>query len=157
MRIAATLLVVPSIVLLFGAFQTAHGERENGLRESWNSSPGMLLTMAALDTAQTPTKEEEIPTRITNAKLLYEMGHLTESQAILMQVMSDDPSNQTAAYYLNLIKEAQFMARHRDPRFGWDGAPRSYGIPPPTSPPIPNGTATANPQAIPLAAIDHPP
>jgi len=36
-----------------------------------------------------------------------------EAEAILVQVMKEDPSNRTAPYYLDLIKEAQFMDRAR--------------------------------------------
>ena len=54
-----------------------------------------------------------IATRVQNAKLYYEMGKLDESEAILLEVMKDDPSNRTAPYYLDLIKEARFMDRAR--------------------------------------------
>lgn len=55
----------------------------------------------------------EIGTRIQNAKLLYEMGKLDEAEVILNQVIKDDPSNRTAPYYLDLIKEARFINRAR--------------------------------------------
>ncbi len=50
---------------------------------------------------QTPP-QVTIAERITNAKLLYEMGKLSESKKILTQILKDDPSNNTVAYYLNI-------------------------------------------------------
>src|SRR5208282_3498544 len=55
----------------------------------------------------------DIATRVQNAKLLYEMGKLNESETLLVQVMREDPSNRTAPYYLDLIKEARFTERAR--------------------------------------------
>jgi beta-lactamase regulating signal transducer with metallopeptidase domain len=52
-RIATAIFVVPAIVLLFGAFQSAQGQKEdqwqNQVRESWHTSPGARLMFAALD------------------------------------------------------------------------------------------------------------
>jgi beta-lactamase regulating signal transducer with metallopeptidase domain len=110
-RIAATIFIVPMIVLLFGAFQTAQGESENGWRQSWNTSPGALLLLAALD--DTDKHTEDIAKRVQKAKLLYERGKLNESEAILVQILKDAPSNRTAAYYLGLIQIAGDMDRTR--------------------------------------------
>jgi type II secretory pathway component GspD/PulD (secretin)/tetratricopeptide (TPR) repeat protein len=71
-------------------------------------SPDML--------SRVPEYEREklaIATRVQNAKFLYEMGKYDEAEAILVQVVKDDPSNRTAPYYLDLIKEARYMDRAR--------------------------------------------
>lgn len=110
-RIAVTIFIVPMIVLLFGAFQTAEGQSENGWRQSWNNSPSALLLLAALD--DTDKHTEDIAKRVQKAKLLYERGKLNEAEAILVQILKDDPSNRTAAYYLDLIQTARDMDRTR--------------------------------------------
>lgn len=55
----------------------------------------------------------DVGTKIQNAKLLYEMGKYDEAEAILTGVLKTDPSNRTAPYYLDLIKEARFSAGAR--------------------------------------------
>lgn len=55
----------------------------------------------------------DIATKVQNAKLLYEMGKYDEAEVILKQIMKADPSNKTAPYYLDLVKEAQFAATAR--------------------------------------------
>jgi beta-lactamase regulating signal transducer with metallopeptidase domain len=110
-KLAATILVVPTIVLLFGSFQSAHAQKEDSwrdqLRQSWNSSPGALLVLAALEDAQ--SKKEDIATRLQKGKLLYEMHRYDEAEAILLQIVKDDPTNHSAPYYLDLIKEVRYM------------------------------------------------
>ncbi len=124
-KLAATILVVPTVVLLFGSFQSAHAQKEDSwrgqLRQSWNSSPGAVLVLAALDDAQSkkediatpPRRKVDIATRVTNGKLLYEMHKYDESEAILLQVIKDEPTNRSAPYYLDLIKEGRYMDRTR--------------------------------------------
>jgi len=63
-----------------------------------------------------PSLEKEkidIATRVQNAKFLYEMGKYDEAEVILVQVVKNDPSNRSAPYYLDLIKEARYMDRAR--------------------------------------------
>lgn len=138
--IAAAILIVPAIVLLFGALQSARGQQEDGwrgqLRASWNTSPGALLLLAAADDTEkeklqiaTPPLSNDtssilqsndmgkqkltIAVRVQNAKLLYEMGKYDEAEAILVQVWKEDPSNRTAPYYLDMIKEARYLHQAR--------------------------------------------
>src|ERR1051326_3049236 len=47
-------------------------------------------------------------TKVQNGKLLFEMGKLKEAQTVLREAVREDPQNQAAYYYLNLINEAQF-------------------------------------------------
>ncbi len=112
-RFALAIVVVPAVVLIAAAVQTAFGESETNLRASWETSPGALLLVAAQEAAEKPDKE--ITARIEDAKLLYEMGKLDEAKIILIKVLRQDTSNRTAAYYLNLIREAQSMDRRRHP------------------------------------------
>ncbi len=103
-RIGAMLLIAPSIVLLFGAFQTAKGEKENAWRNSWNSSPGVLLAMAAAEETDSPEDKAAIAGLIQDAKLLYEKDNFDKAEGILIHILKDDPSNKTAAHYLAIIK-----------------------------------------------------
>jgi beta-lactamase regulating signal transducer with metallopeptidase domain len=142
-KLAATILVVPAIVLLFGSFQSAPEQKEDSwrgqLRKSWNSSPGGLLMPTAFDHETKPKvgiaarvekakllyerdkllvlaalddKAElkaDIAAWVTRAKLLYEMGKYDDAEAVLEAVMKEDHANRSAAYYLDLIKEARYM------------------------------------------------
>ncbi len=112
-RILVTIIIVPMVVVLIGAFQTAQAQSESGWRQSWNSSPGALLLLAAQD--DTDMHKETIATRLQDAKLYYELGKLDESEAILIQVLKDAPTNRTAPYYLDLIKEARWKHKHASP------------------------------------------
>jgi len=61
--------------------------------------------------AQVPIIIEEkakVITLVQDGKLYYEMGKLDEAEATLKQAVKQDPGNQAAYYYLNLIKEARF-------------------------------------------------
>src|SRR5579864_5979913 len=49
-----------------------------------------------------------IGTKVQNARVLYEMGKIKESKAILKECIKEDPQNQAAYYYLNLISEVEF-------------------------------------------------
>jgi Zn-dependent protease with chaperone function len=111
-KVIATFVVLPAVVLLFGAMQTARGQKQdtwqNEMSASWNSSPGAQLLSAALDPKLDDQEKPEvnIATQVQNAKLLYEMGKINEAKAILTQVSNKAPSNQAARYYLDLIRTA---------------------------------------------------
>jgi Flp pilus assembly secretin CpaC/tetratricopeptide (TPR) repeat protein len=47
-------------------------------------------------------------TKVQNGKLLYEMGKLREAKKVLKEAVIEDPHNQAAYYYLNLINEAEY-------------------------------------------------
>jgi general secretion pathway protein D len=49
-----------------------------------------------------------VNTKVQDAKLLFEMGKMTEAKELLKAAIKDDPQNQAAYYYLNLISEAEF-------------------------------------------------
>jgi type II secretory pathway component GspD/PulD (secretin) len=59
---------------------------------------------------------------VQNAKFLYEMGKYNEAEVILIQVVKDEPSNRSAPYYLDLIKEARYIDRARRREEGVKGA-----------------------------------
>src|ERR1043166_7695309 len=44
---------------------------------------------------------------VQNGKLLFEMGKLDEAEATLKKALKEDPQNQAAYYYLNLIKDTR--------------------------------------------------
>src|ERR1035437_10371208 len=48
-----------------------------------------------------------VSTLVQDGKLLYEMGKLNEAQAKLEQALDQDPQNQVAVYYLNLVRDAR--------------------------------------------------
>lgn len=50
----------------------------------------------------------DLSTRVQNARVLYELGKIPEAEAILKDVVKEDPQNQAAYYYLNLISEAKY-------------------------------------------------
>jgi type II secretory pathway component GspD/PulD (secretin) len=52
----------------------------------------------------------KIKTLVQDGKLLYEMGKLNEAEAKLREAVREDPQNQTAAYYLNLVSQARHRA-----------------------------------------------
>jgi len=52
---------------------------------------------------------------VRDGKLLYEMGKFDEAQVKLNQALQLDPDNQSAFYYLNLVKQA-FYARQEQTR-----------------------------------------
>jgi type II secretory pathway component GspD/PulD (secretin)/tetratricopeptide (TPR) repeat protein len=71
-------------------------------------SPDVIKRAPALE------KEKiDIATRVQNAKFLYEMGKFDEAEVILIDVVKEDPSNRSAPYYLDLIKEGRYMDRAR--------------------------------------------
>jgi tetratricopeptide (TPR) repeat protein len=53
---------------------------------------------------------------VHDGKLLYEMNRLDAAEAKLKEAIKLDPQNQAAAYYLNLVDEARFIAAGGDPR-----------------------------------------
>ncbi len=62
-------------------------------------------------TVPTPIATNAAATRslsalVQDGKLLYEMGKLNEAEAKLVQASDQEPINQTAAYYLNLVEQA---------------------------------------------------
>jgi beta-lactamase regulating signal transducer with metallopeptidase domain len=120
-RVAATIVTIPTVILLFGAFQTANGQKQESwtgqIRESWHNSPGGLLTLAMLDETTKPTEGSaaksqdhkiDVVLQIQKAKLLYEQGRLDESEAIFLRIRDDERANSgTVEYYLDLIAEAR--------------------------------------------------
>jgi hypothetical protein len=108
-KIGVTLLVLPSILLLFGALPSAHGLKADNwrgaVRESWNDSPGGQLLLTALDEKAVHTLKPA--NRVEAAKALYESGKLNDAEAILVQVTKNDPLSRAARYYLDLIKAAR--------------------------------------------------
>lgn len=60
---------------------------------------------------QIPVEQEhkiDVATKVQNGKLLYEMGHLKEAEAVLREAIKMQPDNKAAYYYLDLIKEASY-------------------------------------------------
>jgi len=92
----------------------------SSFQESWRHSAASAVLMAALDTnVSEPTLTNpnfvrvELAVKIQNAKLLYELGKYAEAEAILKQVLFEDPSNKAAAYYLDLIANTTSAAISR--------------------------------------------
>ena len=55
-------------------------------------------------------REEKVKasTLVQDGKLLYEMGKLDEADAKLKLALKQDPHNEAALYYLNLVSEAKY-------------------------------------------------
>jgi general secretion pathway protein D len=49
-----------------------------------------------------------VSTKVQDARVLFEMGKIKEAKAILKEAVKEDPQNQAAYYYLNLISENEF-------------------------------------------------
>src|ERR1051325_4169162 len=61
--------------------------------------------------AQVPVIVEQklkTSTAVQNGRLFYEMGKLDEAEAALKQAIKEDPENQAAYYYMNLVRESRF-------------------------------------------------
>ena len=62
--------------------------------------------------AQVPAVMEEkvrASTMVHDGKLLYEMDKLDEADAKLKLALKEDPHNEAALYYLNLVSEAKYV------------------------------------------------
>lgn len=111
---------------------------------------GMVPSPDVVKTIPEVKKQKiDVATKVQNAKLLYEMGKYDDAEAILNQALKADPSNKTASYYLDLIKEARFSdnARAReamaksaigDVEKAWIPANKQLSLP------IPNPMANTN-------------
>jgi len=110
-RMATTILIVPTIVLLFGAIQSVHVQKGDSwhsqFEESWRQSPAGVILLARRNDDAKPNATNEVE----NAKFLYEQGKYDEAETILEQVIREDPSNRTPPYYLDLIKEARYVGQ----------------------------------------------
>src|SRR5665213_22451 len=71
-------------------------------------SPDLIKTIPVFQ-----KEKVDIGTKLQNAKLLYEMGRYDDAEITLKQVIKLDPSNKTAAYYMDLVQEARFAANAR--------------------------------------------
>src|SRR5207247_6363449 len=61
--------------------------------------------------ARVPAVAEQkikVGTTVQDGRLFFEMGKMDEAEALFKQAVKDDPENQAAFYYLNLINEARF-------------------------------------------------
>ncbi len=63
-KTAATILLVPTVVLLFGSFQSAHAQKEDTwrgeFRQSWNNSPAAALLLAQRDDQPQPNATNRV-------------------------------------------------------------------------------------------------
>ena len=113
-RIVATILIVPTIVLLFGAFQSAQGQKADGLRsqlqESWNTSPGALLVLAALD--DEPAATNQIHTIISpnsaDAATLYTRAFRVDSKTFIRALKNVNATN------FNTVKSTEAIRTELD-------------------------------------------
>ncbi len=70
---------------------------------------GKLPSTAILErAADHRTNLVKVATSVQDAVVLYQMGKLDESEDILQKAVKENPDNQGAYYYLNLIREARF-------------------------------------------------
>src|SRR5262249_29136905 len=66
--------------------------------------------------SQIPNERATNMSHITDARLLYEMGKLDEAETTLKQALKEDPRNQNAYYYLELVRQERYRqaAQRRD-------------------------------------------
>lgn len=70
---------------------------------------------------------------VQDGKLLYEMGKLSEAEESLTEAIKQDPRNQAAYYYLNLVREAREREAHNKhglrrrsiPSYSWTNLPNA--------------------------------
>ena len=135
-RIAMSVLFVPTLVLFAASIQSAYAQRQDDwrsqMRESWNSSPGALLMLAALQDNQTPPSPPKVSNtnpplagsasapaapmddeavHLQNGRRLYDFGNYDEAEAVLKQIKEDSRSYQSALYFLSLINDARAKKR----------------------------------------------
>ena len=63
--------------------------------------------------SRTGMEKVKASTLVHDGKLLYEMGKLDEAEAKLKAAIKQDPNNEAASYYLNLVAEARFTQGNR--------------------------------------------
>lgn len=100
---AAGVCTIPALALLFASAQSAPAQKADdlgeGMLEAWRNSPGGFL-MAALNTSVgTPGTS-----KIAAGKLAYEMGR-NEASKLFREVLEQNPTNDTALYFLDLLRE----------------------------------------------------
>jgi type II secretory pathway component GspD/PulD (secretin)/beta-lactamase regulating signal transducer with metallopeptidase domain len=67
-----------------------------------------LVSNRLSDPDLTAEQKVKASTLVQDGKLLYEMDKLDEAQAKLKLALKEDPNNQTALYYPNLVSEAKY-------------------------------------------------
>lgn len=148
LKAGGTIMLAGLVVCLCG-----WAEGPSVFEESWHDSAASAFLMAALDTnhssAPVPNpdvgkQKSEDAAKIQNAKLLYERGKYDAAETLLVEILKADPSNKTAPYYLDLIKEARYAAHEKEFRF------RASQTPSPT----PNATNSPSRQNI-LFKLEH--
>jgi hypothetical protein len=103
-------------------------KRNPGKAVFYNDGQGVLLvrgTMPDLDIVEReigalarPSKHDaDARTLVHDGKLLYEMDKLDEAEAKLKTAVRNDPHNEAALYYLNLVSEAKYKRAAKLRRF----------------------------------------
>jgi beta-lactamase regulating signal transducer with metallopeptidase domain len=99
---------LPAAINPPGPFAKAHGQALSG--DQLFTSPSVrprTNDIERLD-AGTPAMKAELSSMVEEARILYEMGKLAAAEEKLKAVLAQDPTNQAAYYYGNLIDEARF-------------------------------------------------
>jgi len=94
---------------------------------------GRLTNSGGREVARRPETSSRVIKLIQDGKLFYEIGKLKEAETALRQVLAEEPRNDRALYYLNLIEEAKVrpvVLTTNNPAVSQDGA-RSWPSPRP--------------------------
>jgi type II secretory pathway component GspD/PulD (secretin) len=98
-------------VLGFAALAVPMGEAPAPSATSEALAPPVATNSAVLESPSSaaPLPDQQVKARelMHDGKLLYEMGKLAEAQAKLTRAAEQDPQNQSAHYYLELVRNAQ--------------------------------------------------
>src|SRR5262245_26335327 len=90
-------------------------KQNDQILEEWKGRyPSEEAKATAAVIAQEKVKTD---TEVQDARVLFDLGKYDEAEAKLKRVVAQDPNNQAAYYYLNLIKDARFrlaMNRRED-------------------------------------------
>lgn len=84
-------------------------------------------------------------TLVQDGRLLWEMGRYDDSEKVLEQAIKADPNNQSAFYYLSLVKEAKYAQESR--KRGMAAKEALLQVQEAWNPPVPSGLPVANPFA----------
>jgi type II secretory pathway component GspD/PulD (secretin)/beta-lactamase regulating signal transducer with metallopeptidase domain len=108
-------LTLVSVLAVFGfaALALPMGEAPAPTEAPQSAGNQVATNSFASDAPASPISlDQEIKTGTLtrDGKLLYEMGKLDEAEAKLKLALKEDPHNETALYYLNLVAEARLQS-----------------------------------------------
>ena len=98
-------------VLGFAALAVPMGEAPVSTADAGSAAAQAVTNSPAPDTSSETglvlDRKVEASRLVRDGRMLYEMGKLDQAEAKLKEALKEDPQNQVALYYLNLVSEAK--------------------------------------------------